>query len=132
MPPTATRRATVRIDPDSRHNRINRGLFGANAEWAHFNEDVLWENGQMRESVIETARRSGVSSLRYPGGMLGDYFEWHLAQDPLPSRPEQFSPFSKVNAPVKFGPQEFYEHCAAIGATPWLQTNPDKAGAEIT
>jgi len=73
--PGAPLTATIRVDVSKNLRTIPKSLYGANIEWA-FNANEMWVAGRPREDVVSLTRDSGVSLLRFPGGVFSDYYHW--------------------------------------------------------
>lgn len=79
-------------------------------------------SGTIDPVVRDRIASLGIRSLRYPGGILVDTFEWPLAIGPLVSRGEALGDFGKRQTP-SFGLDEFLALCESEGLEPLLQVN---------
>ncbi len=122
---------TVTVSPET-VNTVQAGIFGANVSWRG-NGYGQWDADRDApdETLLEQLKNSGVTHLRYPGGIEGDYFHWQesVGEDRIP----QIDPFSKdyptydsVNGErytATFGPDEFLKLCQAAGDGVTIQLN---------
>ena len=78
-------------------------------------------------------KASGVTQLRYPGGIEGDYFHWNESVGDVGGRTAQIDPFPLTGPPARgrmgekyvaiFGPDEFQELVEAAGIRATIQLN---------
>lgn len=120
----------VAVDPGRRLHPLNRMLFGQNAEWVWFNEPGLWDGERLGDQLVEATRSLAVSSLRFPGGGHGDWYDWRDAVGA--ERRGVYNPFTRDRAHPRFGTDEFLDLCRRAGCSPWMQTNPAGLSAEDT
>src|SRR5687768_3821529 len=114
----------VTIDAALVTGPVNRMVLGQNAEWMQYSHEFLWRDGRLSDELLDQMRAVGPTSLRFPGGGPGDCYHWEDSLAPQPTRPPQRNPFAEGEQPNPFGVNELLDTCAAIGAVPWLQTNP--------
>ncbi len=105
-------------------NTVDPLIFGDNLSWRGDGYGVWDEANQCLDaSLVEAIRDSGITHLRYPGGIEGDYFHWNEAIGK--TRIPQIDPFSmdwptsalkagETYAP-DFGPDEFQQLLEATG-----------------
>ena len=109
-------------------NTVEPLIFGDNISW-RFDGFGLWDREQNRphEELLEALRGSGVTSLRWPAGIEGDYCHWYemIGDD----RVAQIDPFSTkrrgelvVSYPY-FGLEEFFSVCDELGIPAIIQLN---------
>lgn len=69
--------AHIVVTADSVIRFIPRTLYGTNVEWA-FSANGLWDPvaQQVRPELVSMTRQSGFALLRFPGGVLSDYYHW--------------------------------------------------------
>lgn len=135
---TNAKTVTVVVENES-INTVLAGIFGANVSWrgdgyGQWDSEHDCPDGMLLQQLIE----SGVTHLRYPGGIEGDYFHWNesIGEDRLP----QIDPFSAdyptydaYNGEMyiaTFGPDEFLELCQAAGDGVTIQLNAGNGTAE--
>ncbi|MEP6714781.1 MAG: hypothetical protein ABJC09_04365 [Terriglobia bacterium] len=122
--PQAVPVASIAIDAGQVIRAIPRTLYGANIEWIYDGHGV-WDraSARLQPGLVRQAREMGVGLVRFPGGVLADYYHWKDGIGPLRDRPE--IPF--VVAPGRrsnsFGTDELISFCRSIGAEPLLQAN---------
>ncbi len=113
-------------------NTVKKEIFGDNLAWRGNGYGVYDpQTKSFNQKLVEAIKNSGVTNIRYPGGIEGDYFIWHETVGR--SRKAQIDPFSDsypTNAPrsgVKyypfFGFDEFFELCRLAEVEPVVQLN---------
>ena len=123
----------VSIRPEA-VNRIKSGIFGANTSYIGGGYGLYdEENRCFNDALLEKLTQSGVTHVRLPGGIEGDYFHWYECVGPVESRLAQINCFSseyptytyKNGEPydVLFGPDEWFELCRRTGSALTLQLN---------
>lgn len=127
-------------------NTVKNEIFGANISWRDNGYD-LWDsqNNAVNETLFQKLKESGITQLRYPGGIEGDYLHW--AETVGTERVDQIDAFSSIYPtfddtdgvayPVNFGMEEFLRVCNAADIKAVLQFNagtgtPDEAGALVS
>ena len=115
-------------------NTVKPGIFGANngyrgGGYGIYNE----ESRSFNQAMLEMIRSSGITHIRQPGGIEGDYFHWYETVGPVEQRIPQINPFSshyptyteKDGEPytVVFGPDEWIELCKEVGIGLTIQLN---------
>lgn len=117
---------------DEAVNTVKAALFGDNLAWRGNGYGVWNETaGKLNASLVEAIRRCGVTQLRYPGGIEGDYFHWQESVGK--NRVPQIDPFS-ADYPTKaatsgvrylpsFGFDEFVSLCRELGIPATVQLN---------
>lgn len=120
-------------------NTVQAGIFGANVSWRG-NGYGQWdsETNAPDAALLEQLKKSGVTHLRYPGGIEGDYFHWYESVGE--NRVPQIDPFSKdyptydsydgESYIAAFGPDEFLELCRSAEAGVTIQLNAGNGTAE--
>ena len=115
-------------------NTVKSGIFGANNGYRGGGYGIYDEvNRVFNEDMLEAIRNSGVTHIRQPGGIEGDYFHWYETVGPVEERIAQINPFSshhptyaaKDGEPyaVVFGPGEWIELCNLTGISLTIQLN---------
>jgi hypothetical protein len=56
--------------------RISAGLIGGNLRWVRDADGVITPDGQLRSRIEHLARQLGMESVRYPGGTVGNLFDY--------------------------------------------------------
>lgn len=128
---TNKKRITVKVDNEA-VNTVLAGLFGANVSWrgdgyAQWDSDNDAPNAQL----LQQLKDSGVTHLRYPGGIEGDYFHWNesigenrVAQiDPFSADYPTYDTYNGERYVATFGPEEFMELSIQAGDGMTLQVN---------
>jgi alpha-L-arabinofuranosidase len=122
----------VRIVVDSSRvtGPVNRLVFGQNVEWEHMNHPAVWDGEKLSTDLITNFKSLGATSLRFPGGGHGDLYHWRRGVGPREQRQPIMNGFKREEEFPLFGTDELIELSQAIGAEPWMQTNPIGASAE--
>lgn len=115
-------------------NTVSPNLFGANLSWIGGGYGVYNEETQeFDETTVEQIRQSGVTAIRFPGGIEGDYFHWYESIGPVENRVPQINCFSKdyptldsyagARYVAGFGPDEWFQLCNLTNTGITLQLN---------
>lgn len=122
------------IVANTEKNTVNPLIFGDNLSWRG-NGYGMWdeEAGAPQEQLLEMLKESGITHLRYPGGIEGDYFHWDESVGDVDSRLPQIDPFSKdyptygmkdgESYVATFGPDEFQKLVEAADIKATIQLN---------
>ncbi len=137
-PPPATARApdiavrlTVRTQEVGR--RIPRGLFGANIEVIR-DANGLWDRARDRldPQLVALARELRLDSIRFPGGVWGDAYDWRLGVGPRAARRAVPNvPGDTETHANRFGTAEALELAAALNARLFLSANMGTGDAAL-
>lgn len=131
--PTSQQIATVEVGTGV-VNTVRPDIFGANLSWRGDGYG-LWDSqaDAPDATLLHSLQNSGVTHLRYPGGIEGDYFHWDESIGELSDRLPQIDPFSKdyptydaydgERYVATFGPDELIELCRASGTAATIQLN---------
>lgn len=130
-PSAAEFRAEIIIDSSRPIGPVNRLILGNNVQWVDRGDELLRAEGKgMSEAMIDKARATGVTLLRYPGGSLADLYHWRDGLGDLPQRGRNEHFYSGRKQTVELGTQEFLEVCEAVGAMPMITVNTATGAAE--
>lgn len=135
---TNEKTVTVIVENES-INTVLAGIFGANVSWRGDGYGQWDSKHDCPDGMLlQQLKDSGVTHLRYPGGIEGDYFHWNesIGENRLP----QIDPFS-ADYPTydsyngekyiaTFGPDEFLELCQAAGDGVTIQLNAGNGTAK--
>lgn len=113
-------------------NTVKEEIFGANTSWIS-NGYNLWDETRQAtdSSLLSKLQKSGVTTLRYPGGIEGDYFHWNetvgqnrVAQvNPFSSHYPTYAETDGERQNPTFGVDEFFRVCAEAGTNASVQLN---------
>lgn len=113
-------------------NTVKSELFGDNLAWRG-NGYGVWDSASdsLNNTLVEAIRKCGVTALRYPGGIEGDYFHWFetvgsdrkLQVDPFSSDYPTYAGKNGVSYYPSFGFDEFMSLCKASGVNAVVQLN---------
>lgn len=115
-------------------NSVKSGIFGANNGYRNGGYGIYDEESRTFNSeMLEMIRTSGITHIREPGGIEGDYFHWNETVGPVEERIAQVNPFSSHYPTftekdgelydVVFGPDEWIELCKKVGIGLTIQLN---------
>ncbi|MBQ4074001.1 MAG: hypothetical protein IJD39_02215 [Clostridia bacterium] len=115
-------------------NTVKGGIFGVNNGYRAGGYGIYDEESRtFNEGMLEAIKNSGITHIREPGGIEGDYFHWYETVGPVENRIPQINPFStgyptyteKEGEPyhVIFGPDEWIELCNKTGIGLTIQLN---------
>ena len=128
---TSANLTTVKVSSDV-VNTVKKELFGDNISWRGegygiYNKDT----DSFNTKLVEMIKKAGITTLRYPGGIEGDYLIWH--QTIGENRTPQIDPFSKdyptyastngVKYYPYFGWEEFMRLCIESETEAVVQLN---------
>lgn len=115
-------------------NTVKSGIFGANNGYRGGGYGIYDEASRtFNEDMLEAIRNSGITHIRQPGGIEGDYFHWYETVGPVENRVAQINPFSSHHPTyaakdgelydVVFGPDEWIALCNLTGISLTIQLN---------
>ncbi|MDD3813735.1 MAG: alpha-L-arabinofuranosidase C-terminal domain-containing protein [Desulfocapsaceae bacterium] len=122
--PVTVEGITISVYPDQVIRTIPREIFGTNIEWFNNGND-FWQPQDQRISprLSELLADQGVDLIRFPGGTLSDFYDWHDGigpQSSRPVRPHHTDPGSSANT---FGSPELLQLCRTTSSTPLITVN---------
>src|SRR5581483_57465 len=79
--------ATCTVQAGSGLNPVPEGLLGTNVEWFFQGDGLADGQGNLNTSLILTAANQQISSIRFPGGTLSDFYHWQNGVGPVSQRP---------------------------------------------
>jgi alpha-N-arabinofuranosidase len=142
VPPPAPRASAARVpeiaarltvDTQQVARRIPRGLFGANIEVIR-DANGLWDRARNRldPQLVALARELRLDSIRFPGGVWGDAYDWRLGVGPRAARrPAPNAPGDRETHANQFGTQEALDFAQAVGGHLFLSANVGTGDAAL-
>ena len=116
--------STIRVIPSERLNEVSPLLFGAAIEWADNGNGLYDEKSNgLRQDILDALKPLRLSVLRFPGGILSDYYHWRDGVGPRLDRPSRPHPMENSTQKNTFGTDEFIEVCKQLGAEPLITAN---------
>jgi alpha-N-arabinofuranosidase len=109
--------AQVRVDTARILRNIPRDLFGTNIEIIR-NANGLWDaaNQRLDPTLVKLARDLGITSIRFPGGVWADTYDWRKGIGPRIDRvATPTHPGATETMPNGFGTDEALEFAHAVG-----------------
>jgi alpha-L-arabinofuranosidase len=103
---------------------ISPFLFGAGVEWPEHGNGILDPStGLVRSDVVNFLKPLRLTSLRFPGGILADHYNWRDGVGPRSARPARPHPMTNEMQANDFGTDEFISLCKQLGAQPLITAN---------
>jgi alpha-N-arabinofuranosidase len=127
--PKAGATLVCRVDAAQPLGPVHRGLFGTNLEWFNYANDLSTQTGELNGRLIQLAREQGITSARFPGGTLSDFYHWRDGTGRRERRPVREHPTDTGRSPNIFGMPEFAQFCSLTGAAPLITVNAGTADA---
>lgn len=124
--------ARITVDPKSTGSRVSPLLFGCGVEWPENGNGIYNPaNRRNRPEVVAALKKSGVTTLRFPGGILADYYNWRDGIGPMATRPKRANPMDGKVYANNFGTDEFIALCRQVGAEPLITLNAGTGTLEM-
>jgi len=81
------------VRPDKILHPISPLLFGVGIEWTENGNGLVDENGRITRELIEAIKPLRIPVVRFPGGILADFYHWRqgvgtVSQRPLVAEPQ--------------------------------------------
>lgn len=117
--------ARVKVDVAKRLRTIPRDLYGVNIEWWR-NANGLWDTARdgPDPELVRLTRELRPSLIRFPGGFLGDTYDWRTGVGPRSGRkPQTTMPATGEKAVPLFGTDEVMRFAREVGADLLLTAN---------
>lgn len=120
----STSSATITVDPKTVGGAVSPLLFGCGIEWAENGNNIYDPQARRnRPEVVAALKRLGLTTLRFPGGIMADYYDWRDGVGELSSRPKRANPMDGKQYANNFGTDEFIDLCRQLGAEPLITLN---------
>jgi len=129
--PDTSARLTVQTQQVVR--AIPRGLFGANIEVIR-DANGLWDRARdgLDPQLVALARELRLDSIRFPGGVWGDAYDWRLGVGPRAARRAVPNvPGDRETHANLFGTQEALDFAKAVGGRLFLSANVGTGDAAL-
>jgi len=104
-------------------NSVPPELFGTNIEWFNQGNGLADAQGNLNTSLLTTAANQATSPVRFPGGILSDFYHWRNGTGPVGSRPAMPHGADPGIERDVYGTPEFLKTCQLIAATPLITAN---------
>ncbi len=88
---------------------IDKRIFGTNLEWFNDAGGLASSNSALKQRIKKLAQLQGVSVMRFPGGILSDYYDWHDGIGPQSQRRVMQHPSDSGRSRHTFGSPEFFQ-----------------------
>lgn len=120
--------ATLSVDRSQAGHVISPHLFGDQMETME--QQYFWDEAAHAPfpGVMEAAKASGISLIRYPGGAPSDHFHWAESIGPVDQRVPQYDPYTSTpekeeRRVVLLGPDEIVDVANDMGAELMITVN---------
>ncbi len=116
--------ASIVVHPSVSNGKVSDLLFGVGVEWTENGNRIFDPNAHsVRKDIVSVLQPLHLSVVRFPGGILADYYHWTDGIGPYNKRPERRHPIDNSNQENTFGTDEYIEFCRAIGAQGLITAN---------
>ena len=116
--------ASITVHPSIHTGMVSDLLFGAGVEWTENGNRIFDPTSRSnRIDIIAALKPLRLSVVRFPGGILADYYHWQDGIGPLDKRPIRQHPVDGTKQENSFGTDEFIEFCRSIGAQGLITAN---------
>jgi len=115
--------ARLSIRPGDRSD-ISPYLFGSSIEWVDAGNGICDPaTGELRADVIDALRPLRLPVIRFPGGILADYYHWQDGVGPRGARPKRQNPMDGTEHANTFGTDEYIRLLKALSAEALVTAN---------
>jgi alpha-L-arabinofuranosidase len=118
------------IDVNSNLGQINPHIFGTNLEWFNEAGGLASQNTQLKKTLVDLTKQQGVTVMRYPGGILADYYHWKDGIGELSNRPRRKHPTDSGSSENAFGSPEFFNFLKATNSQGLVTVNAGTGTAQ--
>jgi alpha-N-arabinofuranosidase len=123
--------ARVVVHSDRPASEVSPLVLGAGVEWTENGNGIFDPAaGQVRSDVVDALKPLRIPVVRFPGGILADYYHWRDGIGPREKRPRRKNPMDGTEHENNFGTDEFIELCRAIGAEALITANAGTGSLE--
>lgn len=96
------------VDFNSNLGSINPHIFGTNLEWFNEAGGLASQDKRLKDMLIALTKQQAVTVMRYPGGILADYYHWKDGVGEAAKRPKRKHPTDSGVSQNTFGSPEFF------------------------
>ncbi|HKV99908.1 MAG TPA: alpha-L-arabinofuranosidase C-terminal domain-containing protein [Vicinamibacterales bacterium] len=115
--------ARLTVRPGDRSD-ISPYLFGSSIEWVDAGNGICdAATGELRADVIDALRPLRLPVIRFPGGILADYYHWRDGVGPRDARPKRRNPMDGTEHANTFGTDEYIRLLEALSAEGLVTAN---------
>lgn len=124
----------VEVEAQRVEREVSPWLFGMHIEWVEGGLGLLEpDRPELRAAVMERLRPLHIPLFRFPGGILADYYDWHLGVGRADERGRSDNVFTGKQEVHRFGTPELASLLKASGAAALITSNfgtgsPEMAG----
>jgi alpha-L-arabinofuranosidase len=116
--------ASITVHPSLHTGAVSDSLFGVGVEWTENGNRIFDSTSRSnRTNVILALKPLRLSVVRFPGGILADYYHWQDGIGPLDKRPIRQHPIDGTKQENSFGTDEYIDFCRSIGAQGVITAN---------
>jgi len=121
--PKVPMEATVTLQSLSGTNTVRGGLYGSNLQWEHDGDGLVRDGATAFPiPVLQTVKKAGITSIRFPGGALANTYDWKAGIG-TPAKRRTGKGFAGQSLPSTFGTDELIRFSRQTGATPVMTVN---------
>ncbi len=131
--PAADIPAVVQVATGRAVRTIPRGLFGTNIEIIEDGQG-LWDRrrGRLDPAIVGLARELSLGSIRFPGGVWSDAYDWRHGVGPVGQRPRTpAAPGSETIVHHVLGTDEALDFARQVGSTLMITVNAGNGTPEL-
>lgn len=115
--------ASVTIDL-SKKKPVNRKVLGNNIQWINHGDELLQKNStNYFPDKVQSAKKMGVTVLRYPGGSLSDLYHWKDGLGSMDKRKRNLRFDELGDDKILLGTVEYLKLIRSLGAEPLITVN---------
>ncbi|MBC8165301.1 MAG: hypothetical protein H7Y20_05435 [Bryobacteraceae bacterium] len=116
--------STIQVKPAEKLSTVSSLIYGAAIEWADNGNGLYDEKSQsLRQDILDLLKPLRLTVLRFPGGILSDYYHWRDGVGARGARPSREHPMEKSQQKNTFGTDEFIEVCRQLGTESLITAN---------
>jgi alpha-L-arabinofuranosidase len=116
--------AQVSLDATRATRKLSPLLFGMHIEWVENGLGLLSASSdQLRPEVVSLLEPLRIPLLRFPGGILADYYDWRRGVGPAAARGTNPNPFTGAEEKSRFGTPELIALARALRAQALITAN---------
>jgi alpha-N-arabinofuranosidase len=115
--------ATVTVSGGRDVRPVPKGLYGTNIEWIWDGNSMLDASGQLDPELMALVREMGITEIRFPGGIMADFYHWKDGIGPRGSRKTTESMPGGTKSVHNFGTDEALELSKQLNAPLTITAN---------
>jgi alpha-N-arabinofuranosidase len=122
----------ISVDVNQRSGRISEYIYGASVEWVeNGNRLIDPATHTLRPEILSLLSPLRIPIIRFPGGILADYYDWRDGVGDPAHRPSRQNPMDGSTHRNNFGTDEFVNLCKALHAQPLVTVNAGSGSQDL-